>query len=132
LEFITSPQAIRQGVDLKVDGWIRLAGGEHTQLLRTWQDERFEDVVEYPFCAKHGLLWTWNVYDMTYPGGQKLEEKWTENAGFWVEATGETERVYHCSHGLASPPDFDSFVYRKARATLCLNSLSVTTQLVGA
>ena len=112
LEFLTSSQAIRQGVDLKVDGWIELAGGEHVPLLRTWQDEQFEDVVEYPFFAKDGLLWTWNVYEMTYPGGQKVEEKWTENAGFWVDVIGENERVYHCSHGMASPPDFDSFVYK--------------------
>lgn len=112
LEFLTSSQAIRQGADLKVNGWIELAGGEHVPLLRTWQDERFEDVVEYPFFAKDGLLWTWNVYEMTYPGGQKVEEKWTGNAGFWVDVIGENERVYHCSHGMASSPDFDSFIYK--------------------
>ena len=55
LEFLTSSQAIRQGVDLKVDGWIELAGGEHAPLLRTWQDERYEDVYEYPFFAKDGF-----------------------------------------------------------------------------
>lgn len=112
LEFFPSSQAIRQGVDLKVDGWIELAAGKHVPLLRTWQDERFEDVVEYPFFARDGLLWTWNVYESTYPGGQKVEEKWTENSGFWVELNGENERVYHCSHGGVSPPDFDSFVYK--------------------
>ena len=52
------------------------------------------------------------LIEMIHPGGQKVEEKWTENAGFWVEATGENERVYHCSHGMASPPDFDSLVYK--------------------
>ena len=112
LEFLKSSQAVRQGADLEVDGWIELAGGGHVPLLRTWQDEQFEDVVEYPFFAKDGLLWTWNVYEMTYRGGQKVEEKWTENAGFWVEVIGENERVYHCSHGMASPPDFDLLVYK--------------------
>lgn len=112
LEFLKSSQATRQGVDLKVDGWIELAGGEHASLLRTWQDGKLEDVVEYPFFTKDGILWTWNVYEMTYPSGQTVEEKWTENAGFWVEANGEFERVYHCSHGMATPPDFDSFVYK--------------------
>lgn len=112
LEFLTLSQAIRQGVDLDIDGWIELAGGERVPLLRTWQDDRFEDVVEYRFFAKDGFLRTWNVYEMTYPGGQKVEEKWTENAGFWVEANGENERVYHCSHGMAASPDFNSFVYK--------------------
>lgn len=112
LEFLTSSQTTRQGVDLKVDGWIELKGEEHVPLLRTWQDERLQDVVEYPFFTKNGLLWTWNVYEMTYPGGQKIEEKWTENAGIWLEAIGENERIYHCSHGMASSPDFDSFVYK--------------------
>lgn len=112
LEFLTSSPTIRQGADLEVDGWIKLAGGEHVALLRTWQDDRYEDVVEYPFFTEDGFLWTWNVYEMSYPGGQKIEEKWTENAGFWVETISENERIYHCSHGMASPADFNSFVYK--------------------
>jgi hypothetical protein len=112
LEFVSSVRAIRQGVDLRVDGWIELAGGEHVPLLRTWHDERYDDVVEYPFFSTDGLLRTWNVYELTYPGGHVVEEKWTDNAGFWVEETGADERVYHCSHGMALPPDFDSLVYK--------------------
>ncbi len=112
LEFLSASIDVRQGVDLRIDGWIELAGGEHIPHLRTWLDQRFEDVVEYPFFTKDGYLRTWNVYEMTYPGGQKIEEKWTENAGFWVEATGENERVYHCSHGMASPADFNALVYK--------------------
>ena len=92
------------------EGVVRLEFFPSSQAIR--QDERFEDVVEYPFFARDGLLWTWNVYESTYPGGQKVEEKWTENSGFWVELNGENERVYHCSHGGVSPPDFDSFVYK--------------------
>lgn len=112
LEFLTSSKSVRQGVDLKVNGWIALAGGEHISLLRTWQNELFDDLVEYAFFSKDGFLWTWNVYEMTYPGGQKVEEKWTENAGFWVEVVGENQRIYHCSHGMAIRPNFDSFVYK--------------------
>lgn len=112
LEFLSWEGAIRQGVDLKIDGWIKLATGEQVPRLRTWRDERYEDAVEYPFFSKDGLLWTWNVYEMIYPSGEKVEEKWTENAGFWVEAVNDCERVYHCSHGMASPPDFDSLVYK--------------------
>lgn len=112
LEFLSFPQSIRQGVDLKVNGWIKLPGEEQVPLLRTWQNERLDDVVEYPFFTKDGYLWTWNIYEMTYPGGQIVEEKWTENAGFWVETIGDHERVYHCSHGMASPPDFNSLVFK--------------------
>jgi hypothetical protein len=49
---------------------------------------------------------------MRYPGGQVVEEKWTENAGMWVEQVTPYERVYHCSHGMANPPDFESLVFR--------------------
>lgn len=71
LEFLTSSPSIRQGVDLKVNGWIDLPGGEHVSLLRTWQNELLEDVVEYAFFSKDGILRTWNVYEMTYAGGKK-------------------------------------------------------------
>ena len=30
---------------------------------------------------------------MKYPGGQVVEEKWTENAGMWVEEVSPTERA---------------------------------------
>lgn len=112
-EFLSGDPNVRQGFDLKIhDGWIELAGGEHVPLLRTWKDERLEDVVEYPFHSRDGLLWVWNVYEMTYSSGEKVEEKWTENAGFWVGTVGESDRIYHCSHGMAKPPDFDSLVFR--------------------
>ena len=112
-EFLSSDPKVRQGFDLKIDdGWIELADTSHICLVRTWRDERYEDLVEYPFVSKDGYLWTWNVYEMTYPGGQKVEERWTENAAFWVEAGSENERIYHCSHGMAYPPDFDSLVYK--------------------
>jgi hypothetical protein len=108
LEFLSYSQIVRQGVDVHVDGWLQLARGEQVPHLRTWLDNRFEDVVEYPFFSKDGFLRTWNVYEMTYPNGQKIEEKWTGNAGFWVEVNSNNDRIYHCSHGMASPPDFTS------------------------
>src|SRR5581483_7174074 len=99
--------------DLEIDkGWIELAGGEHVPLLRTWKDERLPDIVEYPFHSRDGLLWVWNVYEMTYPSGEKVDEKWTENAGFWFEVVSESERIYHCSHGMATPPNFESLVFK--------------------
>ena len=97
---------------MKLDGWFKLAEGEQVSLLRTWKEDRFEDWVEYPFFSRDGLLSLWNVYEMSYPSGEKVVEKWTENAGFWFEACSESERVYHCSHGMANPPDFDSLVFK--------------------
>lgn len=111
-EILSCKMDVEQGFDIKVDGWLELAEGERVTVLRTWKDERFEDAVEYPYFARDKRLWVWNVYKMTFPGGQIVEEKWTENAGFWVEQVGENERIYHCSHGMASPPDFESLVFK--------------------
>lgn len=111
-EFLNSKTGIEQGFDLKIDGWIELQGGEKVSLLRTWNDPKYESFVEYPFHSRDGRLRLWNVYKMRYPGGQIVEEKWTGNAGFWVEATADLERVYHCSHGMADSPDFESLVFK--------------------
>ena len=111
-EIISSKEDVEQGFDLKVDGWIEMAQGERVTLLRTWSDPQYEPVVEYPFLARDGRLHVWNVYKMKYGSGQVVEEKWTENAGMWIEEVSPTERVYHCSHGKAHPPDFDSLVFR--------------------
>ncbi len=54
----------------------------------------------------------WNVYRMIYAGGLVVEEKWTENAGMWIEQDAPHERIYHCSHGMADPPDFESLVFK--------------------
>ncbi len=112
VEILSSKDEVEQGFDLKVDGWIQLAQGDRVSLVRTWSDPRYEPVVEYPFLARDGRLHVWNVYKMKYGGGQVVEEKWTENAGMWVEKVSPTERIYHCSHGMARPPDFDSFLFR--------------------
>jgi len=111
-EFLACKTDVHQGFDIKIDGWLELADGERVSLLRTWKDERFEDAVAYHFCSPNRRLWIWNVYKMTYPGGQEVQEKWTANAGFWVDQVGESERVYHCSHGMAAPPDFEALVFK--------------------
>ena len=111
-EILSTKGDVRQGFDLKVEGWLQLADGSRVTLLRTWDDPHYEPVVEYSYYAKDGLLKSWNVYAMRYPGGRVVEERWTENAGFWIEEVGPNDRIYHCSHGMASPPDFESFVYR--------------------
>jgi len=111
-EILSANTDVEQGFDIKVDGWLELAKGERVPVLRTWKDERFEDTVEYPFFTRDQRLFVWNVYKMTYPSGRTVEERWTENAGFWVEQAGENERIYHCSHGMSSPPDFESLVFK--------------------
>ena len=102
---------VRQGFDLKFDdGWLELADGERVPLLRTWRDRRYEDTVTYPFVSRDGLLWFWNVFERTWPDDAVTEEKWTGNAGFWVERPEEYRRVYHCSHGLGERPDFGALI----------------------
>ena len=111
-EILHSHPAIRQGFDAKVDGWFTLQGGERVPLLRTWKEEELEDTVEYPFFTKSGHMWVWNVYEMHYPSGLKVEERWTGNAGFWIETVSDCERIYHCSPGMAKEPKFDDFVFK--------------------
>ncbi len=112
-EFLSADPSVRQGFDLQLDdGWLELAEGERVSLLGTWKDQRYKDTVEYPFLSRDGLLWVWNVYEMVYPSGEKIEEKWTENAGLWVERVNDFEWIYHCSHGMAKPPDFNSLVFK--------------------
>jgi hypothetical protein len=112
-KFVSSDSKVRQGFDLKMnDGSIELANGECVPLLRTWRDEQLPDTVEYPFDCRDGRLWVWNIYEMSYLRGERVEEKWTENAGFWVESLDEFEWVFHCSHGMATPPDFASLVFK--------------------
>lgn len=111
-EFISASSEVRQGFDIKLNGWLRLAEGEQVPLLRTWKEDRFEDFVEYPFYSRDERMFVWNVYEMVFPSGESVEEKWTENAGFWTEEISQTERIYHCSHGMANPPDFGSLIFR--------------------
>ena len=111
-EFLSAKPVTEQGFDMKVKGWLELAAGERVSPLRTWYDEKYEATVEYPFSSRDGLLLVWNVYKMHYPGGQIVEEKWTGNAGFIVEQIGERDRIYHCSPGNLSEPDFESLVFR--------------------
>jgi hypothetical protein len=112
-EFLSAKGEVEQGFDIQLDdGWVELKNGERISHLRTWKDEQLPSVVEYPFFSRDGLMWVWNVYRMKYPGGQIVEEKWTENAGFWVEHMSENERIYHCSHGTATPADFESLVFK--------------------
>uniref|UniRef100_UPI00301D582E hypothetical protein n=1 Tax=Paludisphaera sp. TaxID=2017432 RepID=UPI00301D582E len=111
-EFLAATPDVPQGFDMKLDGWFQLAKGEQVPVLRTWKDDRYEDRVEYPFHSRDCRIFVWNVYEMIYPSGKRIEEKWTGNAGFWVETHGESERIYHCSHGMNNPPDFDSLVFK--------------------
>lgn len=113
-EFLSSKGEVEQGFDVSAAGWIELARGERLRTLRTWNDPNYEPLVEYPYFTEDGHLWVWNVYKMKYRGGQAVEEKWTGNAGFWIESVSAQERIYHCSHGMAAPPDFESLVFKIA------------------
>jgi len=110
-EFLSHNSDVPQGFDLSIDGCIELAEGERVQTLRTWNDPSYEGVVEYPYQSEDGRLWVWNVYKRS-AGGQVVEEKWTGNAGFWVEKLSDQQCIYHCSHGMADPPDFTSLVFK--------------------
>jgi len=113
IELIEAKGDIEQGADVKIDdGFLTLIDGREVPLLRTWFDARYEDVVEYPYLARMGRLGVNNVFRRRWPNGQSTEEKWTGNAGFWVEEISPLDRVYHCSHGAAPIPDFSLFTFR--------------------
>jgi hypothetical protein len=103
-------QDFEQGFDLKLNGWLGLEEGERISLLRTWKDDKYEDRVRYVYHCGNGILWFWNVYKRAWPGGRLTDEKWTGNAGFWIEELGKNRRIYHCSHGLTEKPDFSDLV----------------------
>ena len=95
LELLHFVKGVEQGVDLKVDGYFELLHGERVPLLRTWADSQYEDVVEYPYVSKDGRIHIWNVFKRRFPSGEVREDRWTENAGFWIEELSPTDRIYH-------------------------------------
>ena len=112
LEFISARRGLEQGCDLAVDGWFTLANGFRVDHLRTWNEARFEPVVSYPYESNDGIIWFWNVYKRQAPNGQMIEEKWTENAGFWIQEAGPHVRIYHCSPGTLDDADFERLVVK--------------------
>jgi len=112
VHFLKVSPLIRQGFDLKIpSGGCLLANGEIQEHLRTFYEPELDAMVQYNYVAPGGLLKTWNIYEVRR--GARLEtEMWTGNAGFWIEQEGPLDRVYHCSHGSAQTPDFESIVYR--------------------
>lgn len=112
LELLHYAAGFEQGVDIKTKGGFELADGKVVPLLRTWADSRFEDDVEYPYTSSDGILHVWNVFKRRFPGGEVREERWTGNAGLWVEKLSSSERIYHCSHGMVDSPDFESLQFK--------------------
>jgi hypothetical protein len=113
LEILSKNSNVAQGIDIKIDnGALYLIDGQEVPLLRTWADDRYEDTVEYPYYSASGRLCVWNMYKVRFPNGETIDEKWTENAGFWIEKIDNYERVYHCSNGCDNPPNFDSLVFK--------------------
>ena len=111
LTILNGNHEIRQGVDLKVNGGIYLADGSKVDVLRTWNNPRYEDIVEYNFVSSDRKLFVWNVYEIANATQGVKDVKWTDNAGFWIEEDGQHGRTYHCSAGPCNPPDFDFFVF---------------------
>src|SRR5262245_21305026 len=112
IKILSKNSNVTQGIDLKIEeGALRLKGGEEVPLLRTWADDRYEDVVEYPYYSASGRLWVWNVYQVHLPNGETRDDKWTGNAGFWTETIDKHHRIYHCSNGCDDPPNFESLVF---------------------
>ncbi len=112
LEFLEVDTDVRQGADIQVHPGCELEDGSHVPLLRTWYDPDLPAEVEYEFIAQDGLMRTCNVYEVTR-AGEIHAERWTENAGMWIEEVDRLDRIYHCSHGIPdSSASFGALVYR--------------------
>jgi hypothetical protein len=72
----------------------------------TAEDRRFEIRCGSPA----GGLRVTNVYEV---GGETWSriERWTKNAGLWVDRVSADERIYHCNHSATSPATFDDLVF---------------------
>jgi hypothetical protein len=113
LEFLSKPTEPSQGVDVRVEGGaVILQDGERVQTLRTWHEEKYEEVVEYPYDSKMGLLKVWNVCHWVWPSGEITEEARRGNAGILVEQEAEDRWLFRCNNGPSKPPDFDQLVFR--------------------
>lgn len=112
IEFIEASSDVRQGFDVKVDNGRIFVQQNKVSHLRTWHDAELPDIVAYDYETSDGVMKCWNVYERSWPDGQTTEEKWTGNSGFFVEEVNETEKVFHCSHGAVSNPNFNCLVVR--------------------
>ncbi len=112
IELIEAKGEVEQAADVKIeDGHLTLIDGTEVPLLRTWADSRYENVIEYPYFSKAGRLCVNNVFKRVFPNGIVREDK-DGNRGFWVEDVSPLDRIYHCSHGMVSVPDFSLFRFR--------------------
>jgi hypothetical protein len=103
---------LRQGADIEVRPGCEVEPGSPVPLLRTWHDPEISAAVEYDYFADDRLMRTSNVYEVLR-ANRLYAERWTENAGMWIEVRGAYDRIYHCSHGApGGPARFDALVYR--------------------
>lgn len=109
-EVLSGPTSVQQGFDLKINGFFELADGAHVGVLRTWNLPEYEPSVEYRYESIDGVVRVWNVYKVDRGG--EVVEKWTGNAGFWVEVISPASRIYHCSPGTVESPDFESLIFK--------------------
>jgi len=111
LQFLDVDTTVRQGADIQTHPGFEL-GDCLEPLVRTWYHPDLPATVVYDYFAEDGLIRTCNVYEVVR-GNRVQAERWTENAGMWIETVGDLDRIYHCSHGVPdSPVEFDALVYR--------------------
>ncbi len=111
LSLISGRYSPRQGVDMRVEGGgFKLVSGT-VGLLRTVYDTSLEDEVTYEYASAPGIIYIWNVYEVSR-GARNSFEKWTGNAGFVKETLSKTSWLYRCNDADESrPPQFDSLVF---------------------
>ena len=113
IDFVSCRPTALHGVDIEIPGGgIAILDGQISPTLRTWYGSWYEPElkwVEYPYHAPNGWLRLASVSERVR-GNQKVAERWTGNAGMFVERLAH-QHVYHCSHADSSPPNFEDMVF---------------------
>jgi len=114
IDFVSCRPTALHGIDIDIPrGSIVFKGGEISPTLRAWYGSWYEpelEWVEYPYHAPEGWLRLTNVCERAR-GDKKVVERWTGNAGMFVQRHEAHHHVYHCSHADSSPPNFEDMVF---------------------
>ena len=83
-------------------------GSESAEELVLWPTPT-EREFEVRYTSPRQILLLCNVYRVSGPTWSKVD-KWSENAGLWIEQGSERVRTYHCNHASTRPPTFADLV----------------------
>jgi hypothetical protein len=104
---------IRHGVSISSNERVLRPGGQGDRsgqseiiLWPTEDEQRFEIRCD----SSASQIRVTNAYQVGGDNWSRIE-RWTENAGLWVDSISERRRVYHCNYYSSAPPTFVDLVF---------------------